>query len=519
MLYDPEAECSSHEQSDSGGSGDIKDILRTLVAKYVCTTSTTLADTNRLLSMVNCVLDVAGSPHQLETSNQSLVAFFARTSQDMSRKPTEYFFVCKGAGLHGPFSGAPKDFPRLNCLSCSHAVPDLRTFDYFLKRDIATELKALMLKYGHVMSRHQETGNYRLASLQPDEIGLTVGVDGVGLAKTSTAKAVPFFIFVNNLPLTIRKDNPVLGQLFVSQNDIPSDVLMVPLVEDLKNLQENGVQWLRHDNVLITTRFRVVCVVADAPMRAYLQNMLQYNGIFGCSFCKIEAGTVMKARYFAHSPRSEMLNLLRTNEEAVLLGGQASISGNHCQGYRRTSLLSKLPGFDLIRSFVVEPMHCINLGIQRKLLADTWLNKKFKNEGFFLSEARCEAINNRLRSILLPFSKAIPRKPRTLDCIKFYKSSEYATLFDYLIIPVMYGILGQRYLAHIGLLARSSYLLSKKSMTHHDVEAAEHVIDLFSSKTENIYGQTRMTYNLHVLRHLLRAVMTTDQLSNLPPMH
>ena len=92
----------------------------------------------------------------------------------------------------------------------------------------------------------------------------------------------------------------------------------------------NGFQWTCGQNVYNTKIATLVCV-CDAPARCAVQNFTQYNGAFGCGFCKQEGLVVCKGRGYTNVyPADQKVYEKRTHTETIIHAEEA-VESNHQQ--------------------------------------------------------------------------------------------------------------------------------------------------------------------------------------------
>ena len=117
-----------------------------------------------------------------------------------------------------------------------------------------------------------------------DNISLSFNIDGASVFKSSNYSIWPIICTVNELPSTIRGKYALLHSLwFSSKPEMPT--LLRPFVKELQELFTEGFSW--HDNTghKHTTKVAPGVCICDAPARAMVQDMKQFNGRYGCGFC------------------------------------------------------------------------------------------------------------------------------------------------------------------------------------------------------------------------------------------
>ena len=71
------------------------------------------------------------------------------------------------------------------------------------------------------------------------------------------------------------------------------NMFLRPLVEDLIHLYRTGME-LCIDNILAVCRVMLIVATMDLQARAYVLQMTQHNGEYGCLYC-LEPGVVVKS--------------------------------------------------------------------------------------------------------------------------------------------------------------------------------------------------------------------------------
>lgn len=107
---------------------------------------------------------------------------------------------------------------------------------------------------------------------------------------------------------------------------------------------------------------------------------------------------------------------------------------------------------------------------------------------------------------LKPYAR-ITRKPRSLFDRSFYKATEYRNLLWFYIHYASYGILSQSAINHFDLLAASTYILNKPSVSKQEAREAGQMLERFVNDFEIHYGIDSITMNIHMLRHYLHNVL------------
>lgn len=121
-----------------------------------------------------------------------------------------------------------------------------------------------------------------LMNIKKPFISLTLNTDGIALFNSNTKSLWPIILSVNNLQLRERfKQNNLIVCGFHLSNDLDMATFLESLIMEVQKLNNEG------GIALSFGKMKIFCTLAslDAPAKAKLQNMMQYNGHFGCPYC------------------------------------------------------------------------------------------------------------------------------------------------------------------------------------------------------------------------------------------
>ena len=179
-------------------------------------------------------------------------------------------------------------------------------------------------------------------------------------------------------------------------------------------------------------------------------------------------------------------------------------------GVKGPSKLVQLPQFDLVSGFVVDNLHCVDLGVSRQL-GHLWFDSSNHQEPWYIG-GKVESIDSRINLIHPP--NEITRVPRSLRHRAYWKGSEWHWWL-LLYAPVMlFGILRQPFYGHLLLLVEGVFLLTSSSISRQDLNKAEACLSQYVFQFEELYGKQHLTYNVHQLLHLTKTVTDWGPLSS-----
>lgn len=143
-----------------------------------------------------------------------------------------------------------------------------------------------------------------------------------------------------------------------------------------------------------------------------------HTGYFSCTICVAE-GEHAGSTYF---PFSESNCAERTHEGYV-----NKVQEEHHVGDSLSDLI-RIPGFDMVKSFPLDYMHLVALGVMRKLI-HFWLHKGPKTVR--LPSWKIKKITDNLMSLKSSITNDFVRRPRSIQEISMWKAYEFRQFLIY----------------------------------------------------------------------------------------
>ncbi|XP_043270502.1 uncharacterized protein [Venturia canescens] len=327
----------------------------------------------------------------------------------------------------------------------------------------------------------------------------TINTDGCQVGKSSKHSAWPILLSINELPPHARKRFIILAGIWIDEKHPDLTIYMRPIIEELRELFHTGIEWRSNGIERITSKFIVTTCSVDTPARSQILNMTRYNGRNGCSFCyapgiRLENG----ARVY---PIEDIVN--RTDREIREDMTEATRTRSKVRGVKANSILRCLQQFDLRRGVVVDSMHCVDIGVVKKLTELVLYSRTAVP--WHCGNARMRRrINERLTKIRTP--SRLARKPRGIEYYHLWKASEWRNWILYYCIPCLTDLIPDIYLDLFRMLSEALNILNGDTMTLEEIERAQRLIDDFATQYEERYGLVNMSINIHLLRHLCETV-------------
>ncbi|KAF0746022.1 Integrase catalytic domain-containing protein, partial [Aphis craccivora] len=130
-------------------------------------------------------------------------------------------------------------------------------------------------------------------------------------------------------------------------------------IDEAEDLVINGIYF---DNIIRTVSIHAIC--ADAPAKSFILKIKGHTGYFSCTRCLAEGEHVGSTCF----PFKDSNSRERTHEDYINRRQEEHHVGDSL------SDLIRIPGFDVVKSFPLDYMHLVALGVMRKLI-HFWLHK------------------------------------------------------------------------------------------------------------------------------------------------
>ena len=313
-------------------------------------------------------------------------------------------------------------------------------------------------------------------------IELGLNVDGIPIYKSKHNSVWPIQCAIENV--NVAKDPFIVGMFYGKGKPCDTEFLK-DFVEELKVLKDCGINGKA---VLLKN------VICDAPARALLKGTTQYNGRYGCDFCNVKGQFdgrmtfLYKGNDRTDSSFREKLNLEHHKSDSIFLSLD----------------------LDMIRQFPPEPMHCIDLGVTKRLLV-LWKEGPVPLK---LSSNMINLISNYNECFKQNFPSNFNRKPRRLDELHMWKATEYRTFLMYTGPIILRYILPKEQYIHFLTLAVAVRIMYNQYLISHHKRYCEELLSYFIDKSQELYTQKFVTYNVHLLHHVADAALQYGSLEN-----
>jgi ribosomal protein S27E len=145
------------------------------------------------------------------------------------------------------------------------------------------------VKYGKV------NGYLHANTIESGHFNLTIATDGATLSKWSQTTLFPIVLFFNNIPISYQVVFPIICALYCGPSNLspPRHVFFKFLVDELRDLEVNPIEWKYDTGVPVTSLTYVTICCSDGPEKAKLMNHRAHGGYYSCPYCKYK-GVIVK---------------------------------------------------------------------------------------------------------------------------------------------------------------------------------------------------------------------------------
>lgn len=323
-----------------------------------------------------------------------------------------------------------------------------------------------------------------------NSITLSLNIDGLPLFKSTNTSVWPVLGLICNL----KPPRPFPIALTVGTSKPSNLEFLNETIIELNNLINNGIN-INEEHFEV----KLLCVICDAPAKAFVKCVKQFSGYYGCDKCE------QRGRYIGRMTYPFTENLVLRSDASFRNQTQ---EGHHKEGMN--SPFVNLP-IDMVQHFPIDYMHQVCLGVMKKLLI-TWIRgPRAQNR---LSSGQIKQVSQKLVSLAPYVPKEFARKPRGLEVVDRWKATEFRQFLLYTGPYVLKGILMNSLYKHFMCLSVAISILVNEQLARHYSDYASRLLGFYVKNCHRFYGEEFLVYNIHSLLHLKAEVDAFNSLDN-----
>ncbi len=334
-------------------------------------------------------------------------------------------------------------------------------------------------------------------------LGIMINLDWFQPFESSVYSCGAIYGVICNLPREIRfkKENMLTLGLLPGPNEVKLHKInhyLSPIVDELLEFW-NGIEIPAAEKII---RLALICCSNDIPAARKLCGHI--SATMSCHRCYKKANSNGNKLNFGGFDdmddwfvERDLAEHWRNAEDWRLCKSQEERKRHVSSTFVRWTELLRLPYFNPIRHLIVDPMHCLFLGIAH------WIIKKLWIENNKITKHDLEKMEKRAKNIKLPADLGrLPSKVATGDGFSGFTADQWKSFILIYAIPLMWDLLDEPDRKILGNFVRACTLLVCRIIDDKTLsEAHEHLLKVAMLIEEN-YGPERITPNLHLCLHI-----------------
>ncbi|KAE8741781.1 hypothetical protein FOCC_FOCC012689 [Frankliniella occidentalis] len=359
----------------------------------------------------------------------------------------------------------------------------------------------------------------------PCNFSLSLNSDGVPVFHSTKKSLWPIFLNVLELPphLRFKQEFTLIAGLWFGGKP-SANVMLSPLLPKFRTMSNGFVVKPFGVSKDVKARGIVLSATTDLPAKILLLGMASYSGKFGCQVCKIEGGSVKITKKNKKEVKTTSVWVykysrdldLRNKSETERYGKDAQAAlvatGNdtNIYGVKFPSAILKIM-YDAIRGFAIDDLHTLYLGVTKAKI-NLWFDSTNSSQPFSIRK-HLSVVDKRLKEVKLP--NFLERGVVSIEDLSNWKGKDFLAWLHYLSVPILDGILPDKYMQHHIDLVSCLQLLQRSPIDRNALRDCDKTLDTYVKNFEVLYGSRHMSMVVHLLQHLVYVVTNLGPLQYL----
>lgn len=257
------------------------------------------------------------------------------------------------------------------------------------------------------------------------------------------------------------------------------------------------IRTLKLSGILVGTSrtkvpFKIRLFSCDAPARSFITEVMGHGSNHGCSKCS-QIGSKANRKAVVYDTR---VRNLRTDSSFA----KRTDPSHHHDPYKTKKTALETANIGMVSQVPIDAMHLIDLGVMKKML------KLILKSKVYGCSAKVDDISNYLLSLRTHIPCEFQRSPRALKNIHFWKATEFRQFALYTGVVALKNNVDDDVFYHFLLLHCAYRILSCERLVKTALVTAQNMLEKFVLDFTVIYGEDKISYNVHTLLHLSECV-------------
>lgn len=217
---------------------------------------------------------------------------------------------------------------------------------------------------------------------------LIVNADGAKVFKSTSNSLWLIQLYQGYVPPNKRykPENVMIVTVYFGEKKPQMNEFFYPFLRDLRKINdENGLVIVHNGKRIPFMPFLFSCC-SDLPATAAILQMNGHSGKYACFKC-FHPGKLVKSNNGRNAVNRYVKGQYsaRTHDSYIDAYSQLKENKSSMNGIKDISCLISSKGFDLSTNICIDHMHCVELGVMKKLL-HLWLDTKNHSEPFYIKK-------------------------------------------------------------------------------------------------------------------------------------
>ena len=353
-------------------------------------------------------------------------------------------------------------------------------------------------------SSEQGSNKFFRSEKADNHLGLMMNLDWFQPYETTTYSTGVIYAVICNLPRDVRfkPENMLILGILPGPKEVSLHRInhyLSPIITELESLWK-GMTLKRTNECPNGKDIRAALIIASCDIPAARKLCGHISALASCHRCEKKANNRnfggmkdMNDWFINKNPtrhRQKALEWRRCKNNAER---ERFVKEN---GVRWSEIL-RLQYFDPIRFVVVDPMHCLFLGIAK------WITKRIWIEEGVLTEKDLQSIQKKMNEFKIPSDLGrIPGKIHCGDGFSNYTADQWRNFFLIYATVVLWDYLPNMDRKILTYFVRVCTILVRRIVEVKDMEEAHEKLIKIIELIEEHYGEGKITPNLHLSLHL-----------------
>lgn len=303
----------------------------------------------------------------------------------------------------------------------------------------------------------------------PNAIILDFNIDGINFSKsTSTC------LWLIQMSIRGFEFDPCVVGTYFGKTKPKCNEFLKYFVDEISILLSNGMYF---DNETIYIEAIAFC--NDTPANSWIRGTKGHAGYSCCMRCNQKGQRLDSCLVFPLTKSA-----LRTDYDF-----RSRIDPTH---HIETSIIENIPNLDMIKSFAIDNMHIVHLGVVKKLV-NFWIKSATKTQ--------LKSIEARINTIEAHRPKEFHRTIRSIKDFKQFKAKEFRVFLLYTGPVLLFNILEPALYKNFITLHFAFRKLESKNCLK-EIASIRLLLEKFVLDFKKLYGLNKLTYVVHNLIHL-----------------